>query len=92
MPGQGQSGNVIAAICSFFIPGLGQLVQGRLLLALFLFASIPVIYFLAFPTFFALLIGGQMIGAVIIPLLFLGFTFVLHLWSIVDAARWQGPA
>jgi len=32
--GQGSSGNVIAALASFFIPGLGQLVQGRLLLAL----------------------------------------------------------
>ena len=31
---QGSTGNVIAAICSFFIPGLGQLVQGRLLWAL----------------------------------------------------------
>ena len=30
---QGSTGNVIAAICSFFIPGLGQLVQGRLLSA-----------------------------------------------------------
>jgi hypothetical protein len=29
--GQGSSGNVIAAVCSFFIPGLGQLVQGGLL-------------------------------------------------------------
>jgi len=29
--GQGSGGNVLAAICSFFIPGLGQLVQGRLL-------------------------------------------------------------
>lgn len=29
MPGQGSTGNVIAAVCSFFIPGLGQLVQGR---------------------------------------------------------------
>lgn len=29
MAGQGSTGNVIAAICSFFIPGLGQLVQGR---------------------------------------------------------------
>ena len=28
--GQGSAGNVIAALCSFFIPGLGQLVQGRL--------------------------------------------------------------
>ncbi len=25
--GQGSAGNVIAAVCSFFIPGLGQLVQ-----------------------------------------------------------------
>ena len=39
-PGQGSAGNVIAALCSFFVPGLGQLVQGRLLSALlwFLFA------------------------------------------------------
>jgi TM2 domain-containing membrane protein YozV len=27
--GQDSGGNVLAAICSFFIPGLGQLVQGR---------------------------------------------------------------
>jgi TM2 domain-containing membrane protein YozV len=32
--GQGSAGNVIAAICSFFFPGLGQLVQGRVLSAL----------------------------------------------------------
>ena len=31
---QGSSGNVIAALASFFIPGLGQLLQGRLFLAL----------------------------------------------------------
>ncbi len=31
--GQGSAGNVIAALCSFFVPGLGQLVQGRLLMA-----------------------------------------------------------
>ena len=31
---QGSTGNVIAAICSFFIPGVGQLVQGRILAAL----------------------------------------------------------
>jgi len=36
--GQGSTGNVIAAICSFFIPGLGQLVQGRILSAIFWFA------------------------------------------------------
>ena len=36
-PGPGSAGNVIAAICSFFIPGLGQLVQGRVLRAAFYF-------------------------------------------------------
>jgi len=35
--GQGSAGNVIAALCSFFIPGLGQLVQGRLLIAIVMF-------------------------------------------------------
>jgi len=34
MSGQGSSGNVIAAICNVFFPGLGQLVQGRLLPAI----------------------------------------------------------
>lgn len=37
MEGQGSSGNVIAAVCSFFIPGLGQLVQGRLIAAMIQF-------------------------------------------------------
>ena len=31
--GQGSAANVIAALASFFIPGLGQLLQGRWLLA-----------------------------------------------------------
>ena len=31
---QGSTGNVIAALCSFFVPGLGQLLQGRILWAL----------------------------------------------------------
>jgi TM2 domain-containing membrane protein YozV len=34
---QGSSGNVIAALVSFFIPGLGQLIQGRILAALLQF-------------------------------------------------------
>lgn len=34
MAGQGTAGNVIAALASFFIPGLGQLIQGRLLIAI----------------------------------------------------------
>lgn len=55
--GQGSTGNVIAAICSVIVPGLGQLVQGRLLLAAFMFVSCSVLYwfwFLLIPA----IIGG----------------------------------
>ena len=48
--GQGSAGNVIAAICSFFIPGLGQLVQGRVLAALFFFIVTGVLWFFSFGT------------------------------------------
>mgnify|MGYP006166676599 FL=1 len=37
MAGQGSGGNVIAALCNVFIPGLGQLVQGRILAAIVFF-------------------------------------------------------
>jgi TM2 domain-containing membrane protein YozV len=42
--GQGSGGNVLAAICSFFIPGLGQLVQGRLLMAVVMFVLAAVLW------------------------------------------------
>lgn len=42
--GQGSAGNVIAALCSFFIPGLGQLVQGRLLAAALHFVLAAVLW------------------------------------------------
>jgi TM2 domain-containing membrane protein YozV len=66
MAAQGSTGNVLAAICSFFIPGLGQLMQGRVLAALthFLLAAVLWVFFLG---------------------------WVIHLWSIIDAARWPGP-
>lgn len=64
MSGQGSGGNVIAALCSFFIPGLGQLVQGRLLLSIaqFLLAGFFWIFYLG---------------------------WIIHLWSIIDAARFD---
>jgi TM2 domain-containing membrane protein YozV len=34
---QGSTGNVIAALASFFIPGLGQLMQGRVIAGIFYF-------------------------------------------------------
>ncbi len=61
---QGSGGNVLAAICSFFIPGLGQLVQGRFWAALGFFV---------------------LAGALWIVLL----GWVVHLWSVIDAARWK---
>lgn len=42
--GKGSAGNVIAALCSFFIPGLGQLVQGRVLAALLMFVLSVVVW------------------------------------------------
>jgi TM2 domain-containing membrane protein YozV len=44
MAGQGSTGNVIAALASFFIPGLGQLLQGRLLMAIFQFCLAGVLW------------------------------------------------
>jgi TM2 domain-containing membrane protein YozV len=61
---QGSTGNVIAALCSFFIPGLGQLIQGRLLMAIFQFVLAGVLWFF--------LLG-----------------WLVHLWSILDAAMWK---
>lgn len=57
MAGQGSGGNVIAAVCSFFIPGLGQLVQGRILAALIFFVFAAGSYGLGF-LIFPLVIGA----------------------------------
>ena len=42
--GQGSCGNVLAALASFFIPGLGQLLQGRWLLAGFMFVMTALLW------------------------------------------------
>ncbi|WP_148715219.1 DUF6677 family protein [Chitinolyticbacter meiyuanensis] len=44
MAGQGSGGNVLAALASFFIPGLGQLVQGRVLKAALMFVLAAVLW------------------------------------------------
>ena len=64
MAGQGSTGNVIAALASFFIPGLGQLLQGRLLIAIIQFVLAGILWFF--------LLG-----------------WIIHLWSILDAALWK---
>ena len=74
MSSQGSGGNVIAALCNVPFPGLGQLVQGRLMGAAFFFLSTSVAYGIASVT----------LG------LFLIVALPLHLWSIVNAARYKG--
>ncbi|XZG71552.1 hypothetical protein ACTSKR_06745 [Chitinibacteraceae bacterium HSL-7] len=64
MAGQGSGGNVLAALASFFIPGLGQLVQGRVMKALVMFVLAAVLWWI--------LMG-----------------WIIHLWSIIDAARFD---
>lgn len=64
--GQGTAGNVIAALASFFIPGLGQLLQGRVVIA-----------------------AVQFVLAAVLWLILLGW--VIHLWSIIDAAMFEPP-
>lgn len=64
MSGRGSAGNVIAALASFFIPGLGQLLQGRLFMAAVMFVLAAALWII--------LLG-----------------WVIHLWSILDAAVWK---
>ena len=66
MAGQGSTANVVAALASFFIPGLGQLIQGRLIMAL--------VHFVLAAVLWIILMG-----------------WIIHLWSIIDAALWKGP-
>lgn len=65
--------NTIAAIASFFVPGLGQIVQGRILPALAFFGLAG----------FAWLIAIASAG--VCALIALG----VNIWAAVDAARWD---
>lgn len=64
MSAPGSTGNVIAALASFFIPGLGQLLQGRWMLAAVQFVLAAVLWWF--------LLG-----------------WLVHIWSIVSAARFR---
>ncbi len=48
--GKGSTGNIIAGIASFFVPGLGQLVQGRIFAAIFMFVLSGIIWLVSFGT------------------------------------------
>ena len=44
MAKKGSTGNIIAGVASFFLPGLGQLVQGRIIAAIFFFVFFVAIW------------------------------------------------
>jgi TM2 domain-containing membrane protein YozV len=46
--GRGSGGNVIAALASLFVPGLGQLAQGRITSALLQFVFSGILWVLSF--------------------------------------------
>jgi TM2 domain-containing membrane protein YozV len=50
MPGPGSTSNVLAALASFFVPGLGQLVQGRILMALVQVVAAVVVWIVSLGT------------------------------------------
>lgn len=52
--GPGETGNVIAAIASLILPGLGQLIQGRLLAAVVHFVIGSLLYLSGYLGFFLL--------------------------------------
>lgn len=61
MASQGSGGNVLAALCSLFIPGLGQLVQGRILPAILFFVAMAISWVLVW----------IVIGWVLVPVVYL---------------------
>ena len=74
--GQGSTGNVIAAICSLIVPGLGQLVQGRVLSAILWFV--------------AGCIAGAVTWVVTLSLFPFGW-FLVSLFSCISAAVYRAP-
>ena len=64
MASPGSTGNVVAALASFFIPGLGQLLQGKIFRALIMFVLAAALWFV-----------------------YMGW--IIHLWSIIDAALYR---
>lgn len=75
--GQGSTGNVIAAICSLIVPGLGQLVQGRVFSAIFWFVAGCIAWLVTWVLTVSLLPFGW---------------FVVSLLSCISAAVYRGPA
>ena len=74
--GQGSAGNVIAAICSLIIPGLGQLVQGRIISALVWFVVACIAFAVTWLITLSLLPFGW---------------FIVSIFSCINAAMYRRP-
>ena len=75
MAGQGSGGNVLSALCNIFIPGLGQLLQGRILKAIM---------------FLVVSYGSYALAATVILFFMWPLGAIFHIWSIIDAAKYKG--
>jgi len=74
--GQGSAGNVIAALCSFFIPGLGQLLQGRVMSAIGWFVTACIAFVITWLITLSLLPFGW---------------FVVSVFACINAAVYRRP-
>ena len=74
--GPGSAGNVIAAIASLFFPGLGQLIQGRVLSALLWFLSACVAFAITWLITLSLLPFGW---------------FLVSIFACINAAMYRRP-
>ncbi|MCK9490329.1 MAG: hypothetical protein M0Q42_13235 [Xanthomonadales bacterium] len=74
--GPGSAGNIVAALCSLFVPGLGQLVQGRVLAAVIWFMVACIAFAITWLLTLSLLPFGW---------------FLISLFSCIDAAMYRRP-
>ncbi|MGF1656677.1 MAG: hypothetical protein ACFCU3_06820 [Verrucomicrobiales bacterium] len=74
---QGSAGNVLAALVSFVIPGVGQLLQGRLAAAIFFF--IVAAFFWGMAALLGLITFGL-----------LSWIFIIwHIFAALNCAVWK---
>lgn len=74
--GPGSAGNIIAAICSLIVPGLGQLVQGRVLSAIMWFLAACIAWVITWLVTLTLLPFGW---------------FVVSVFACINAAVYRRP-
>lgn len=83
---RGAPGQALPALASFFVPGLGQLIQGRILAAILFFFG-AVLAGVLVPVCIGAILAGAVIpgclGLILLPVIWIG--------SILDAAQYVPP-